>query len=198
MMIVAAIISFFSSRNKKKESVKFYTECLLMTEIISLLCLYAAGNYFVVREASISMFHLDLKENESIPFGWLFWIFTIFIPFFYLIKGIFKKDILLIRMGLLLIAVIIFTVRYYYHILPAETAMIIGGIILIAGAYSLIKYLREPKSGFTDVENKNDNNLHQIEALAMVQTFNQTQIDTGNQTTFGGGSGGGGGAGGNF
>jgi hypothetical protein len=198
IMIISVLIYFLSSKNKKTKSAKHYADCLLMIEIISLLCLYAAGNYYVVREASISMFHLDLKENESIPFGWLFWIFTVAVPLIYSGRGIFKKDVVLIRIGLLLIAVAVFTVRYYYHILPAETAMIIGGIVLITCAYSLIKYLHKPKYGFTDDENKNDNGSHQLEALAIAQTFSHAQTDAGNQTTFGGGSGGGGGAGGDF
>ena len=63
------------------------------------------------------------------------------------------------RMGLILIAAIVFTVRYYYHVLPAETAMMLGGLIMIAIAYSLIKYLKEPKYGFTDEEQNNTNSF---------------------------------------
>lgn len=200
IMIVAMLIYFISSKNKKSSSFKYYGDCLLMIEIVSLLIFYVAGNFYVVREASISMFHLQLKENESIPFGWLFWVFTIIIPFLYLTKGIQKKDVVLIRTGLFLIPAIFLTVRYYYHILPVEIAMLIGGIILIASAYLLIKYLHEPKHGFTDdeINNNNNNGFKQLEALAIAQAFSQTQTDTGNPTTFGGGSGGGGGAGADF
>lgn len=197
IMIISIIIYFLFSEEKMKEKFKYYTGCLLMVEIISLLCLYTAGNYFVVRETSISMFNLVLKENESIPFGWLFWIFTIIIPIIYLAKGIQKKNVILFRIGLLLIAATIFTIRYYYHILPAENAMIIAGIILIICAYILIKYLKTPSHGFTD-EKIDENFNSTVESLVIAQTLGQSKIDTGNQTTFGGGSGGGGGAGGEF
>jgi uncharacterized membrane protein YgcG len=197
IMIISAIVYFLFSGEKMKEKFKYYSGCLLMAELISLLCLYAAGNYFVVREASISLFNLNLKENESISFGWLFWIFTIIIPLIYLAKGIQKKNVVLFRVGLLLIAVTVFTVRYYHHILPAETAMIIAGIALVICAYILIKYLKTARHGFTDA--KIDKNLHSfIESLVIAQTLGQSKIDSGNQTTFGGGSGGGGGAGGAF
>jgi uncharacterized membrane protein YgcG len=200
IMIISGLIYFFALKNKQRESWKYYADCLLMIEIVSLICLYVAGNYCVVRESSISMFQLDLKENESIPFGWLFWIFTVIIPIVYLTKGIQKKDIVLIRTGLILIAAIIFTVRYYYHILPIETAMIVGSLLMISCAYALIKYLRVPKHGFIDEEiTKEDfNKILQFESLVIAQTLGQTKIDTGNQTTFGGGSSGGGGAGGEF
>jgi hypothetical protein len=200
IMIISAFVYFLTLKNRSREKRKHYSNCFLMIEIVCLVCMYVAGNYWVVREASISMFHLQFKENESIPFGWLFWIFTAIIPLIYITRGIIKKDIVLIRTGSLLIAATVFTVRYYYHLLPIETAMIIGGVILIVIAYALIKYLRKPKYGFTDEEinNENINNRRQLESLVIAQTFSQTQIEPVNQTTFGGGSGGGGGAGGEF
>ena len=172
-----------------------------MTEIVSLTCFYVAGNYFVVREASISMFNLSLKDGESIPLGWVFWIFTVAVPFIYLARGIQKKNILLIRMGLILMAAVVFTVRYYYHILSGETAMIIAGIIMTVIAYALIKYLKEPKNGFTDEQNSERSfTAKQLEALLIAQTLGHAKIETtdGNATEFGGGSGGGAGAGGEF
>ena len=148
------------------------------------------------------MFNLNLQEGQNIPFAWLFWIFTVSIPLVYIARGIQKKDVVLMRMGLIFIAAIVFTVRYYYHVLPAETAMMLGGLIMIAIAYSLIKYLKEPKYGFTDEEQSNANSFarKQIESLIIAETFGQTKIETntGNATEFGGGSGGGGGAGGEF
>ena len=104
------------------------------------------------------------------------------------------------RSGLILIPAIIFTVRHYYSILPADIAMVIGGILMIAIGYSLIKYLRKPKHGFTDEGNDNAplNTTKQLESLVIAQTFAQAEIETNSHTEFGGGSGGGGGAGGDF
>jgi uncharacterized protein (DUF486 family) len=171
-----------------------------MVSITALTCFYAAGNYYVVREASIALFNMDIKEGHGIPFGWLFWIFTIAIPAVYIARGIQKKDVVLLRVGLLLVAAVIFTVRYYYHVLPAETAMVIGGVIFIGIAYMLIKFFQKPKHGFTHKE-RNDAffmDKLQVESLVIAQTFSGPQLPTGTGTQFGGGTGGGGGATGVF
>jgi hypothetical protein len=201
IMIASAFIYFFTKQFLKDQKWKHYFNGLLMISITALVCFYVAGNYFVVREASIAMFNLDLKPGETIAFGWLFWLFTICIPVLYIIGGIQSKDAILLRVGLLLLTAVVFTVRYYYHILPAEAAMVIGGIIFIVIAYALIKYLHEPKYGFTDKQQDEPFFMDKlnVESLVIAQSFSGSALpatDTGTQ--FGGGSGGGGGAGGAF
>lgn len=201
LMIASAVLYFFSRQWLHSDKWKHYHSGLLLLSITALICFYAAGNYFVVREASVAMFNLYLKEGQDIPFGWLFWVFTVAVPVLYIVRGIQKKDAVLLRVGLLLVAVIIFTVRYYYHVLPAEIAMVLGGIVLIVLAYALIKYLQQPKYGFTCKEPKDKFFMDklQVEGLLIAQTFSgppQVPADTGTQ--FGGGSGSGGGASGQF
>ena len=199
-MIASALVYFFTQQLLKSGKWKQYSNGLLLASISALVCFYAAGNYYVVREASIAMFNLDLKEGQDIPFGWLFWIFTIAIPLLYITRGIQKKDAVLLRTGLLLVAAVIFTVRYYYHLLPAETAMVAGGILFIGIAYTLIKYLHEPKYGFTHKE-QNDAffmDKLQVESLVIAQTFSGPALPADTGTQFGGGSGSGGGASGEF
>jgi len=200
IMIASALIYFFTRQLLKEDKWKQYSNGLLLASICALVCFYAAGNYYVVREASIAMFNLDLKEGQDIPFGWLFWIFTIAIPILYITRGVQKKDAVLLRVGLLLVAAVIFTVRYYYHLLPAETAMVAGGILFIGIAYTLIKYLHEPKYGFTHKE-QNDAffmDKLQVESLVIAQTFSSPPLPADTGTQFGGGSGSGGGASGEF
>ncbi len=201
IMIVCSLIYWLSKKLLRMEQWRHYNNCLTMASITALVCFYIAGNYFIVRESSIAMFNLNLQEGQSIPLGWLFWIFTILIPPLYIFRGIQKKDAVLLRTGLLLIAAMVFTIRYYYHIASIETAMAIGGIIMIAIAYTLIKYLHEPKFGFTYLE-KGDKlfiDKLQIESLVIAESFTgpSAQPATGD-TQFGGGSGGGGGATGGF
>ena len=197
LMIAAALIYFFVQQQLQSGKWKQYANGLLLVSIAALICFYAAGNYFIVRETSIAMLGMDLKEGESIPFGWLFWLFTVAIPIIYIVRGIQKKEAVLLRVGLLLVAAIVFTVRYYYHLIPAEIAMVLGGIAFIALDYALIKYLRQPKYGFTHKE-QNDGFIMdklQVESLVIAQSFSGAAApaaDTGTQ--FGGGSGSGGGA----
>jgi len=183
---------------EKKESLKNYEHCFTIIIIASLLSFYAAGNYYVVREVSNSMFGLGLNDNESIPFGWLFWIFTITIPLLYILRGVQKKDVVLLRIGLILVAAIVFTVKYYYTVLPVEILMVLGGAIMIAISYAVTNYLAQPKNGFTSVRlnSRPDKDKLNIEALLIAETFGATEPAA--DAKFGGGSTGGGGASGEF
>lgn len=197
IIMAASLIVYFVAVPAKKDLLH-YSNCLLMIEIAALICLYVAGNYFTVREISNSMFNLNLKPGQSIPFGWIFWIFTILIPVLYLAIGIRKKDVVLLRIGLILFAAIVFTVRYYHSVLSVEIIMTIGGIILMALAYGLMKWLHKPVHGFTSSEifSRNKIDKLQIESLLLAQTFKPgAAIDT---PKFGGGDFGGGGASGEF
>ncbi len=199
IMIVAGLLYLLIRRLLSKGYSKLYSTGLSVMSVLALLCFYVAGNYYVVREASIAMFNLNLKEGESIPLGWLFWIFTILIPVLYISRGIQKKDPILLRVGLLLVAAVVFTVRYYYHVLPSETAMVIGGIFFIVVSYLITKYLHEAKHGFTHKAGNDEFFMDKlrVESLVIAQTFGgPAHTDTGTQ--FGGGSSGGGGATGEF
>ncbi len=201
LMLAALLIYLFAKKLSTREDWKHYANGFLFITIVALLALYFAGNYFVVREASISMFDMQLKDGEQIPFGWIFWIFTICIPIAYIVSGIQQKDRVLLRVGLLLVSVMVFTVRYYYHLIPAEIAMIIGGALLIILSYVLIKYLKEPKYGFSSVEDASASAIDklQLESLVIVQGFSGAPSGPDEAgTAFGGGSGGGGGASADF
>ena len=134
--------------------------------------------------------------------GWLFWILTVSTPLFYTYLGIRKKDSLFLWVGLVLIVATVFTIRYYYNLMPLEWALILGGILMIAIAYGLIRYLKTSRHGFTSLESSNKHlleNLH-IESLVIAETFGGPAVVKApvKDFQFGGGSGGGGGAGGQY
>ncbi|HUP11061.1 MAG TPA: hypothetical protein VM187_02575 [Niastella sp.] len=194
LMVFSLIVYWFIKKSKKSQRLRHYKACFTFIEILALVMLYVAGNYFVVREVSNSMFDLQLKEGEAIPGAWIFWVFTILLPLVYIFKGLQKKDVIVLRTGLIMIAAIVFTVRYYHHVAPLEVAMSIGGIIMILLAYYLTKYLTPPRYGFTHAE-PNDpklNGLLNLESLVVTQTFNQsTPVEPEQGFDFGGGSAGG-------
>lgn len=200
LMAISLGVYWLMKKYKNKVLIKHYNTCCTYIEILALVATYVCGNYFVVREVSNSMFDLGLKEGESIPGGWIFWILTVLIPVVYVFRGIQKKDAILIRTGLLLVAAIVFTVRYYYHFTPLESAMTIGGVILIGVAYGITKYLTPPKHGFTNAESDSHapDGLLQVESLVVVETFGNTAPEGEKQFDFGGGSSGGAGASGQY
>jgi hypothetical protein len=200
LMIIAALLYFGAKSRLHQPAWVHYRNGLLFICITALVCFYAAGNYFVVREASVNLLYMEIKQGQDIGLAWLFWVFTIGIPLLYIARGVQIKDAVLLRVGLLLIAAMVFTIRSYHQVLPAEIAMVLGGILFIGIAYGLIKYLHEPKHGFTYREADDPFFLDklQVESLVIADTFSGPAVAPDTGTQFGGGSGGGGGASGEF
>lgn len=200
MMVAAAVLYFCSRRIAKASAGKYYQLCWLVVKVVALLSFYVTGNYFVVREVGNTMFDLNLKAGERIPLGWLFWALTVGVPMLYMYRGVQKKDAVFLRVGLLLLAAMVVTIRYYYHVMPLEGALLIGGVVMIAVAYFLIRYLAQPRHGFTYQEGYDPSPINklQVEALVINQTFSTPQVPATTGTRFGGGSGGGAGAGGSY
>lgn len=200
LMGLSALFYFLSVSMGRQENLRLYWRGFRMVRVVALACFALAGNYYIVREASASLLGMNFAPGTGIPFGWLFWIFTAGIPVLYLYFGLKRKDREMLVVGLLLIAVMVFTIRFYYHVLPAETAMLIGGIILVLLAYFTMKYLRVPRNGFTaeaDTIIDKRATTH-LESLIIAQTFSGPTVPTDAGVQFGGGSGGGGGAGADF
>ncbi|OQP62861.1 hypothetical protein A3860_26480 [Niastella vici] len=200
LMAISISVYWLVRKYKNDNRLRYYKACCTFVEILALLTLYIAGNYFAVREVSNLLFELNLKEGESIPAGWFFWIWTALLPLVYIFRGIQKRDGIILRTGLILVAAIVFTVRYYHHIAPIEIAMSIGGLIMILVAYGITKYLTPSKHGFTHAE-PNDPQLAgllQVESLVVAQTFQTTPAAPDKHFDFGEGSTGGGGATGSY
>ena len=198
MIIISASIYLMMKSLAKKEGSTIYNFCTKCVMFLTLLTFYASTNYFVVKELSNQMFGLRFTIHGGIPMGWLFWVSTFAIPVVYIFYGVKRKDLLFIRTGLGLVAITIFTVRYYHNIFSAEISMLIAGSIIVALSYFLIQHLKTSKHGFTSRNlHPGNKNLLNAEALIIAQTFGDSP-KTASNNIFGGGTGGGGGATGNF
>ncbi|MCW3089688.1 MAG: hypothetical protein JWP81_757 [Ferruginibacter sp.] len=198
LMAVSFGCFFITKRMQGLTKNMLYQNCLQTLSVSALATVYLSANYYVVREAGNALFNFEIADEQPLPFGWIFWILTLIIPLVYIARGIQKKDRLLIRLGLLLVAVIVFTVRYYYAFAAVEMIMAVGGIILIAVSYALSRYLRTPKHGFTnfDINPLAENGKMQLESIILAQSLSIQA--TPESKGFGGGSFGGGGASGDF
>jgi uncharacterized membrane protein YgcG len=199
IMAASLLLYLLSRRWADNERWRHYLHCCKMMEISSLIAIYLAGNYFVVRELSNEMFYLGLQPGQSIPAGWLFWIFTIIIPLLYIYLGVRKKDSILLRTGVVLVAAAACTVRQYHSIMSIEAIMALCGVLLIGISYALIRYLHTPKHGFTAHPPDETRLLEklQAESLIITETFAEPPTPAPG-FKFGGGSGGGGGANGSW
>ena len=200
LLLLAAGIYFFATYLSNKIAFSLYKRTLVFVAITALVCGYAAINYFVVNQTANSLFGFTIPARQPLVFAWLFWVLTILLPFVYIFRGVQKKDAIILRVGLILIAAIVFTIRNYYTFLPIEMMLFIGGLIILIVSFGLIKYLEPPKFGFTSTAPTNPNTIGNIniEALIITETFSGTQQPKSNDTNFGGGSFGGGGATGDF
>lgn len=167
---------------------------------MSLLLFYLTGNYFVVRELGADMAGVQMENEQQIPFAWLFWLWTSIIPLLYIGFGLKKKDVILLRSGLLLIAAAAFTFRNYYHLMSTELVLVLSGIASIGIAYFAIHYLKVPKNGYTaaEIDDQNIMDKINIESLIVAETFSTPHAVPDPGSRMGGGNFGGGGSSGNF
>jgi hypothetical protein len=197
IMAVSVLAYLLFTRLSTLETLRHYHVCLLLLRMTALLSFYLSGNYYVVQHINASLH----GEGAPVALSWLWWAFTGIVPPGYVVAGIRKKDVVLLWTGLGLVAGAVFTIRYYYHVLPAELAMIAGGSILIVGAYGLIRYLHAGRNGFTSIAPDEPHLLEKlpIESLILAETFKSVPAQPADQSgQFGGGSGGGAGASGTY
>ena len=104
-------------------------------------------------------------------------------------------------MGLVLIAAAIATFRYYYHMLPLDLALTVGGAIILGIAYTVMRYLKIPKHGFTYAEPDTEHMMDhlKVESLIVAETFAKIPAAPAeDRSRFGGGAFGGGGSSSSF
>jgi hypothetical protein len=197
MMFASALVYALAYTYGKKARYINYQNCFTIVQVIALLTLYAAGNYHIIQTLGNEMKSVVSDTNTPVPFGLFFWAWTILIPLVYLGFGIKRKDAILLRTGLVLIAAGVFTVRNYYHLLPVDMMLTITGAMLLSIVYAIMKYLETPKHGFTREATGDAHAMDhlKIESLIVAETFSHTQSPPADDgAKFGGGDFGGGGS----
>lgn len=201
LMTASAPMYLFVNRQKKRDKLFFWKNCLLAMECIALLVFYMACNYYVIRESSIAFFDLNLNPGEDIPLAMVFYLLTAAVPFLYVWYGLRKKDKVLLWVGLLLVAMAALTFKNYFSLGHPEIVLTLAGSVMILTAYFSIRYLKINRYGITDAEDEERDNVlrSNAEALIIAQSFGQGKA-TGSSsgTDLGGGDFGGAGAGGKF
>lgn len=198
-ILVFIPVYIISKKLKATDKLSIWTNNLIIVEALSLLLIYLAGNYLVVRELSVEMMNLTLGEGEDIPFAFLFYGLTVIIPLAYSYVGITNKDVVILRISLIVLAFSVFTLKYYTGFEQPEIILTVSGIILLGITLSLFNYLKTMKRGFT-----RDNLLSEKWSSMNAEAFIISQTMGGNQATNNpspegkGGEFGGGGASGSF
>lgn len=195
----SATLYFFVKKLQNGHQFDTWEKVILLVEAFSLLVLYASGNYFVVRELSIELMSFELTEGQDIPFAWLFYSLTMIIPLLYLYFGVVRRDSLLLRVSLLVIAFAVFTFKYYYSLGHPEISLTIAGLLLLVLSIVLLRYLKNSRNGFTRESLLSENWASaNAEAFVVSQTLGDNKLPDTSTNIGGGGSFGGGGASGSF
>jgi hypothetical protein len=188
---------YFASQKVRQRVSEFYEDVFVIVDGISLLLVYAGGNYFVVRELN-SMLGSKVSEGQDIPLAFVFYFLTVAIPAIYLYFGIKLRSRLLLRVGMLVLALSALTFKYYFSLGHPETTLTISGALILGLAIFLMNYLKVIRNGFTrdqllsvkwDVLN--------AESIAVSATMGGNAPHEKTES-FGGGQFGGGGAGSSF
>lgn len=193
MMLAIGMLYFMINKLQYKAKL-VYDKSIKVLAVFLLIALYASGNYWVTDQLQSSV----TNAQSPVSFGWIFWIFTFVIPIVYIARGILKKDLTKVRTGLVLVAAIVFTYKYYFAWLPVEVEMLVAGLLLMALSFFLIQFLHSPHYGFTSVNTSHRPAWKDAEALVIAQTMGGVIKSSDDSSLMSGGSGGGGGASADF
>ncbi len=194
-MLFSAGAYWFARRGQQNESQRHWYGVFAVIETLTLITFYASGNFWVVQQAGAEFFQL-----EQVPLSWFFWSFTYLVPLLYITFGLRQKDRLLLDIGLACVAAMVFTFRYYFHVLPLAWAATLAGAFLFALAYFSIRYLRTHEGTYTYAAGAKKSLIQEIEQQLVEQTIASQAVPTTavRPESFGGGQFGGGGAGQDF
>lgn len=141
------LIYRIATKATKQDSLLLSQFLFKTVAVTALVLMYLAGNMYMVDECS-SMF---FGEHAIIPQAMkgIYWAITLLLPVAYIVAGVYHKNIVLIRLGVILSAVAALTFRHYFSVLSVEAALIGSGALLVILTYAIIRYLKEPRHGFT-------------------------------------------------
>ena len=200
--LMAFALGLYLSSKRIIEQLKepFYYKGLMLVNSFSLVLFYLSGNYMVVRELSEVLLSTLIGPKNDIPFAFIFYALTFIVPISYIVYSLLQKDRILLWIGLLGLGFSIYSIRFYYAILPIESALTLGGGVLFAFTYFSIKKIKGKETGITFQPDRftKGNALATDEILIASQLGLKPENNIESPIEFGGGDFSGGGSSGNF
>lgn len=200
-MIVSAAFYFSTKKTISNLKERYYYNGLLLANSFCLVLFYLSCNYLVVRELSVMLLGNEILPGKDIPFAIFFYAFTFIVPIVYLAQALKTKDRIMLWISFLAIGFSIYTIRFYYSVLPIEVALTLGGLVLFTIAYFSIRNLKNKESGLTFKPDRinSSNAFLNAEALIVASTVGlKPEVKSESPMDFGGGGFSGGGSEGTF
>jgi hypothetical protein len=172
-MLFAAVFYFITKKLIGNLTKNYYYKGLVWANAYCLILFYLSCNYLVVRELSILLLGNEVLPGTDIPFAFFFYAFTFIVPIVYLVQALRTKDRIMLWLSFLAIGFSIYTIRFYYSVLPIEVALTVGGLVLFAIAYFSIRKIKDKEVGLTFKPDRinNSNSILNAEALIVASTF---------------------------
>ncbi len=201
IMLLLAVGLYFAGRKLDSiDEFSLYQNSINLILFFSLILGYLSMNYLVVREMSEDLMNIVVEPGSDIPLAFIFYFFTFAIPIFFIYVSLKKREKSFLYIGLAALAFSIYTIRHYYSVMPIETALIIGGILIFAIAYLFMRRIRENETGITFKPDRftESESLAYAQALIVNSNAQVKARETSSPMPFGGGGYSGGGAGGQY
>jgi hypothetical protein len=193
LALAAGALLLLRRRLAQRADYLYYRPALGVLRTLALATLYLAGNYFILLEL------LTTPAGPGFP-AWavaLFWVPTVLVPLLYVALGLRQADRLLLWLGLLGLAVSVYTFRLHHAVLPPALAATLAGALLTGLALGLLRYLRPPRHGLTAAADTEARPPVNLETFVQLETAHMPGPPVPGYE-FGGGHAGGGGADGQF
>ncbi|MDA3613442.1 hypothetical protein [Polluticaenibacter yanchengensis] len=175
----------------KKGQHIIYFQTLQLLKYTAIIVAYAFLNYPFINE---KLFFRYDQEVVRMPSN-LVWAGTFLFPLLIFAYAFIRKEIWLLRFGVILFILSLIGFYQYHPFIPTEWALSILGTAAIIKALFFIRYFNPVKFGFTSKPQTGTDNIIQDQVGAAIITENITVPKPGEDTTrFGGGNFGGGGA----
>ncbi|NMH28456.1 hypothetical protein [Flavobacterium silvaticum] len=196
LFALAALIQYANYNIKKRPDANVYQDALWAVEVFAWALLYLSVNYLVVREAASDLMGFSPTYGQDLPLAFVFYALTFVIPIAYIFFALKWHNRTLLWLGFAALGFSIFSIRFYYHVLPPEFALMAGGIVLFVISYFAWRKLRHKETGITYEKDR----FTQSESFKMAEALianSQTRIASHSKSEmpFGGGGFSGGGSG---
>ncbi len=193
VMLYAGIVWYFVRRFMKKESSFYWQIALDWLHVASLIVIYAAGNYYIVREGNAALNDLP-DPSPEVALAGLFWLLTFLIPILYLYAAIRWRSLQFLILGTLFLVASLYTFYHYHPFLPGDWATALLGLVGIGIAVSLMRYLKTARKGFI-YEPEESAEWATLATTIVATEVGSQAAETPQGPQFGGGDFGGGGSG---
>ncbi|MPR35702.1 hypothetical protein [Salmonirosea aquatica] len=193
VMLFAGTVWYFVRSFMLDDRSFYWRIALNWLHVAALTVVYAAGNYYVVREGNAALNSLP-DPSPEVALSGLFWLLTFLIPGLYLYAAIRWKSLQFLILGSLFLIVSLATFYHYYPFMPGEWATALLGLAGIGAAIFGMRYLKNARNGFI-YEPEETSEWATLAGTIIAAEVGSSASDTPQGPHFGGGDFGGGGSG---